>query len=114
MCGLFKPASSFENSSDWQVLCSECQAKAKENFYNRIKSGETCKHTRPPKRIKRRAPEKPVDSVHKRCPSCNTHLWVVQTERSMRCWKCGQELRIAQALRDSTYHRHGVILSVVL
>lgn len=58
-------------------------------------------------------PEKPENSVPKRCPTCRAHLWVVRTDTQMSCWKCQEKLRIVQALRDSTYHRHGVILQVI-
>lgn len=54
--------------------------------------------------------EKPAGSIHKRCPSCKAHVYVVQTEENFKCWKCGTEYRIVKAIRDSTLHRGGVIL----
>lgn len=53
---------------------------------------------------------KPEGSIHKRCPSCRAHVYVVQTDSFLRCWKCGTDFKIVKALRDSTLHRGGIIL----
>ena len=102
-----------EFSTGW-TICSGCAAQAKVDFYHRVKTGETLKNKEPRvKKKKLKSSNRPEGAIHKRCPCCNTHLWVVQTEEKMVCWKCRSNLKITQALRDSTYHRHGVILSVI-
>lgn len=115
-CKIMKNESSFSPShrNSWSSLCADCKAQAKQSFYNRIRTGETMKHKAPRNRSLPRAPPRPEGSFHKRCPSCRTHLWVIQTDLFMPCWKCGKELKITHALRDNTCHKHGIILTEVL
>jgi predicted RNA-binding Zn-ribbon protein involved in translation (DUF1610 family) len=73
-----------------------------------------CKYPNIPRGRRDRSPIKRLPGqVHKRCPNCNTHLFLFQTDTSHDCWKCGKKLKIIQALRCSTYHPHGIILRVV-
>lgn len=108
-CDSMKDESEFPKNS-WYEICSQCATRARENFYNRVKSGETCKHTRPAKKVRYGAPKKPENGFQKRCPHCNTHVWAVQTEKVMACWKCGKEIKITDVGEASTYHLHGLIL----
>lgn len=84
-----------------------------ENPVETKKPQSACNYTSRPKKSRLRAPPRPRDSVHKRCPSCNTHLYVMQTDNFMHCWKCGKKLKITHALRSSTFRIGGIILSVV-
>lgn len=115
MCKTVKDDSEFNCGASLRqtVVCLECTTKAKESFYKRVKSGDTTKGKAKVKKRPRRNLLKPEGSVLKRCPFCNANLWVVQTDPKMPCWKCGCDLKISLAIRDSTYHRHGVILSVI-
>jgi hypothetical protein len=115
LCKTMKEDSEFSitGRNTQTVLCLECAAKAKENFYKRVKSGETTKGKARVEKPSRKAPKKPEGSVLKRCPFCNANVWVIQTDSEMCCWKCSIKLKISQALRNSAYHRHGVILSVI-
>jgi len=108
-CDTMKEDSEFPKNS-WYEICSECTVKARESFYSRVKSGETCKHTIPAKKVYYGAPEKPQNGFKKRCPHCNTHVWAVQTDKVMTCWKCGKEIKIVDVGEGSTYHLHGMIL----
>lgn len=111
-CGETKPETEFRPG--WE-MCINCTERARINFYNRVKSGETYRDK--PKRGKKIrvkvAPDHPANAIHKRCPGCKAHIWVVQTDQEILCWKCQVKLKITKALRDSTCHRGGVILNVV-
>jgi hypothetical protein len=110
-CSEFKPNDSF--CCDWDEVCLDCASKARQSFYNRVTSGETCKHTNPNRKVQPRPPKRAPGSIHKRCPSCKTHVYVDQTEPSLFCWKCGAKFDVAKALRDTSHHRGGVILNEV-
>lgn len=101
----------------WSELCSDCSRKARENFYSRIKSGGTCKHTPYVSHVRGRAPKRLPGDIHKRCPNCQTHVYVQGVPsgiaRLVSCWKCGKTLRVSNAISNSTYHRGGIILNVV-
>lgn len=97
------------------IICSDCVNQARTDFYNRVKTGETIKN-RKPKDIKKHVkviPDHAAGAIHKRCPHCNTHVWVDQTDTETTCWKCQEKLKITKAIRNSTYHRGGLILSVI-
>ena len=111
-CETMKPKNEFRPG--WS-MCLTCAEHTRIDFYNRVKSGETVKN----KPLKgghihtKITPDHPANAIHKRCPGCKTHVWVDQTDNEMLCWKCKAKLKITKALRDSTYHRGGVILNVI-
>lgn len=111
-CKTMKPKNEFRPG--W-TMCSDCTDQARIEFYNRVKSGETYKDkpSRGSKIRKKIVPDHADGAIHKRCPGCRAHVWVDQTETTMLCWKCKAKLKITKALRDSTYHRGGVILNVI-
>jgi len=111
-CGNMKPKNEFRPGWD---MCSDCADQTRNDFYERVKSGETVKNRqhRGGKIRKRIIPTHAAGAIHKRCPGCKTHVWVDRANNEMLCWKCKAKLKITKALRDSTYHRGGVILSVI-
>jgi hypothetical protein len=51
--------------------------------------------------------------VHKRCPEGNGNILIDRRWTTYQCWKCDTVLKVTPALRDTSYHRGGIILEAV-
>lgn len=93
--------------------CRQCTLRAKERrkVESKLKSGtKTLDLLVSPRREPQRRFE---GAVHKRCPECNGNIFIDRRWTTYQCWKCDTVLKVIPALRDTSYHRGGIILEAV-
>lgn len=116
-CRAVKAISEFNRNKNrkdgYSHYCRECANRAYKDYYRRVKNGVKVRAYFPRVNVVVRPRIKPDGSIQKRCPACNTVIYVMPNAQFHVCWKCGAKIKILKALRDNCAHRGGLILRVV-